>query len=181
MKIIQKSIIVTFVIVFLSACASLRTTSDFEKGTDFSQYNSYQIVYIDNEKAGIDEINLKRITRAVKNELSKKGLGEKSDADLQVYLHAMITNKAMAIASTGYYGGYAPYRWGRIGYGAADTTIDVEEYKEGTLVVDLVDSKNESLVWQGLVSGTIKENPKDREKNINNAVARLFEKYPPSE
>jgi hypothetical protein len=46
-----------------------------------------------------------------------------------------------------YWGGYGPYSWN---YGARETT-----YKEGTLIIDVVYSKTNELVWRGTVKGNV--------------------------
>jgi uncharacterized protein DUF4136 len=78
------------------------------------------------------------------------------------------------------YGGY--YGWGGWGGGFATSTVNVREIPVGTLMVDIVDSASKELVWRGVASDTVNPNakPEKREKNINQAVAKLFKKFPPT-
>jgi hypothetical protein len=56
-----------------------------------------------------------------------------------------------------------------------------EEILTGTLAVDLVDSRTNTIVWRGIASKEIdvKAEPGKRERNINRAAERLFKHYPP--
>jgi hypothetical protein len=59
--------------------------------------------------------------------------------------------------------------------------VDVYQYNEGTLIVDIVDAKTNQLVWRGTATKTIDESasPEQREANLKEVVSRIFEKYPP--
>ena len=47
------------------------------------------------------------------------------------------------------------------------------------VVVDLIESKEKKLVWRGVGTDTVSDNPEKNEKKINNAAKKMFEKYPP--
>jgi hypothetical protein len=77
----------------------------------------------------------------------------------------------------GYYGGGGPYydTWG--GHGGYETRID--QYTQGTLNIDFVDAKRESLVWEGSVSGRITEKVlKNLSAEIDKAVDDIFSAFP---
>ncbi len=61
------------------------------------------------------------------------------------------------------------------------TNINVDEYIEGTIFIDMIDKENSRLVWQGRGIGTINEhvNAEKREKRIKKSIAKIFNKYPP--
>lgn len=62
---------------------------------------------------------------------------------------------------------------------AATTTVDVHEYKEGSLVIDLVDAERKALIWQGVGTSTLKKKSNGREERINEAVSKILAAYPP--
>jgi len=43
---------------------------------------------------------------------------------------------------------------------------------------DMYDNDEKELIWQGVISSTVKENPKNREKRIQRRVAKLFKQIP---
>ena len=51
----------------------------------------------------------------------------------------------------------------------------------GTLVVDLVNARTNTIVWRGVASKDIdlKASPQQREKSIHRTAAKLFKNYPP--
>jgi hypothetical protein len=53
--------------------------------------------------------------------------------------------------------------------------------EQGTLIIDIYDSTAKKLVWSGRASKTLDMNSsrEQRKKNINKAVKKLFENYPP--
>ena len=63
--------------------------------------------------------------------------------------------------------------------GMSTSTSRVRTYTEGTLVVDIYRADKKELVWRGVVTATLDENPRKVEKKINKGVAKLFKKYPP--
>jgi Domain of unknown function (DUF4136) len=53
----------------------------------------------------------------------------------------------------------------------------------GTLVVAMADPETKSVIWRGVASKDLDENasPEKRDKNLNKAVAKMLEKYPPKQ
>jgi Domain of unknown function (DUF4136) len=47
------------------------------------------------------------------------------------------------------------------------------------LYIDLIDAKKKELVWQGEGVGYLTENRKEKEKQINEFVAKILEQFPP--
>ncbi len=62
--------------------------------------------------------------------------------------------------------------------GYASTTYTESDYLQGTLVMDVFDVKSKELVWQGMVTGTVKEKPEKREKSIPKTISKLMKKFP---
>jgi len=53
----------------------------------------------------------------------------------------------------------------------------VREYREGTLVIDLVDTNKNQLVWHGVAIGILEELPSDPDALIRQAVKAVFDQY----
>ena len=56
--------------------------------------------------------------------------------------------------------------------------VRVESYKEGTLIIDLVDAERRELVWRGTATGAVSDLTQ-AEKKLFGAVGRIFEAFPP--
>jgi hypothetical protein len=187
MKITDKmrNIILLIVTLFFAAsCSSIRVSCDFDKQAPFTSYKTFAFT---NEALSlpVNQLNRDRILAAVEKELAAKGF-TKSEANPDVWIDLKLTAKekqsATATSSPSYYGygyGYGyPYAWGG---GFSTTTIDIDQYLEGTLFVDMIDVKEKRLVWQGRAVGTIDEeaSQQKREQNINYAAKQVFRHYPP--
>ena len=178
MLLMKNSMLLLFSLMLFSSCSSIKVITDYEKGNDFSVYKSYNIVELDGSKSGLSELDLRRIATATNNVLQAKGFKQMNkNADLEVHLHTIV-DELVSATSHEYYG-MGGYRRG-IGWGSSTSTVDVTRYKEGTLFVDLVDRAKGQLVWQGIGTATLKENPKNREERINEAVAKILAGFPPS-
>ena len=175
---LMKTIILLLASGLLAACSSVKVSSDFDREADFASYKSYAFAK-EVEELPVDDINRKRIMDAVSAELVAKGFTRSEQPDVWIDLNLLTERKQSATAtSTPMYGVGYRYGWGA---GFSTTSINVENYVEGTLFVDMIDASRKQLVWQGRAIGTI--NPdistEKREANIKNAVKQVFTTYPP--
>ena len=57
----------------------------------------------------------------------------------------------------------------------------MREYREGTLILDVVDASSNKLAWRGTAQAELSEksDAKKSQKLINEAVDEMLEKFPP--
>lgn len=165
--------------VLVVSCSSVKVSSDFDREANFDGYKTYAFT----KEAGeikVDDINRKRIMDAVSDELAAKGFTRSDEPDVLIDMNLLAERKQSATATTTptYYGAGYRYGWGG---GFSTTSINVENYLEGTLFVDMIDASRKQLVWQGRAIGTINPDAaaEKREANIKNAVKQIFTTYPP--
>ena len=169
----------------LASCSGLKVSDDYDPAADFALYGSYAWLPrpdpTESAPGRIDDGLLRqRIERAVDESLSAKGMRRveaAGDATLLVTSHISVEQK-LRVNTTNY--GYGYGRWGYYGGGYTDTTVD--QYEEGTLILDFIDAKTKQLVWRGMAQSRLKEmaTPEEREARVREAVAAILEKYPPS-
>jgi Domain of unknown function (DUF4136) len=174
------TLIIALLGVLTSSCSSIKVSSDYDRNASFAGYKTYAFTK-EAEALPVSDINRARILEAVSNELAAKGFTKSEQSDVLIDLNIKAAQKQTATATStgpGYYGAGYRYGWGG---GFTTTTINVENYVEGTLFVDMIDASKKQLVWQGRAVGTIDEDatPEKREKNINYAVKQIFTTYPP--
>jgi len=59
--------------------------------------------------------------------------------------------------------------------------VQVRDYTEGQLAIDLFDVKTHAPVWHGRATMTITESDRDTPaETLNEIVAEVFAEYPPS-
>jgi Domain of unknown function (DUF4136) len=146
---------------------------DYDMDANFQGYRTYAWVPGHNLE---DAFNHKRIVAAVDSQLSLKGLRrvETSDKpDVLVAYHASFTRN---LRVTGFSSGWGGYRFAN-----RTATARAEEILIGTLVVDLMQASEKTIIWRGTIikEVTPQAGPEKREKNINKAVEKLFKAYPP--
>ncbi|MFY8036250.1 MAG: DUF4136 domain-containing protein, partial [Cyclobacteriaceae bacterium] len=115
----------------------------------------------------------KRIKKAVDLQLLAKSIYKDSIApSLRVHYHITVDSRS-SIRPANYGYAYGPY-WMR-------NQMDSYSYREGTLIIDLMDAKNNNLVWRGWASSVLNDNDIDlSETKITEAVMKILQQFPPS-
>ena len=166
-------------VLLLASCSSVSTDYDFDDQVDFSMYRSYQWVPSDSESTpnSVEYSQLidRRIRAAVEQNLAAEGLTPASTAPNLLVAYSTRTDRKTEVLDNGYYGyGYRGWR----GSYWRPSTMQVYQYEEGTLVIDLIDAQKKQLVWRGKAVGIVGDYA-DSENRINEAVKKLFQHYPP--
>lgn len=159
--------------VTLIACSStLQVNTDYAPGTDFSKYKTFTVKH---GAAAQNAIAVQRFELSITNALTARGLTPVADgADLNVFDH-FVLGKDTQLNSYGY-GGWGG-RWG----GGMQTT-QVQEIPTGTVVVDLVDTKTNKMVWRGIAKDELSTTatPEERQQKSDAAAQQLFANFPPA-
>jgi Domain of unknown function (DUF4136) len=70
--------------------------------------------------------------------------------------------------------------WGMRGIGGGMGGITPQQNVEATLIVDLHDTKTQSLVWRGIAQDTLSNNGNKNQQAVQNAVNKMFKQWPKS-
>jgi hypothetical protein len=147
--------------------------TDFDHQANFSQYKTYSWQQIQPANSLWDA----RIKNSVDAQLAAKGWTQ-VDSGGDVSIVAIKTTSTERSLQTFYDGMGGGWGWrGFGGMGMATTTE--QDYKEGTLVVDLYDAKTKQLIWRGSAEDTLSNKAAKNEKNLDKGVAKMFKKFPP--
>jgi hypothetical protein len=110
----------------------------------------------------------KMIIAEIEKQLTSKGLTKKDkDPDLLIAYHASIEAMTKTDAA-----GYSLGEWG-------DQKKMHEPVKVGTLVVDLIGSAKNTLVWRGTAQDTVSTDLVKMQTTISQAVLKMFKDFPP--
>jgi hypothetical protein len=173
------------IVVILGGCAGIRVSQDYEPGTDFAAYKTFDWKSADQPQTGdirIDNPLLNgRIRKAVELALVSKGFRKtnRASADFSVAyslaVQAKIDSSPVGIGTGFGIGGGGSY--GGIGVG----TPVVDSYEEGLLVINIYDAQTGHLIWRG--SGTRRldwqSGPAKNTEDINTLVDKILAQYPP--
>jgi hypothetical protein len=158
-----------FLLTAATAWAGVKT--DYDHNANFAQYKTYSWGKIQTANGLWDE----RVKDAVAAQLAAKGLTEvPSGGDVLVAARDAIHNQQQLNT---FYDGFGGRRWFGGGMGMATTTVD--NYKVGTLVVELFDGHSKNLIWRGSASDTLSGNSDKNIKSLDKNVQKMFEHFPP--
>jgi len=176
MKPIRRTAVGTmFFVVMLGAAFAQHIKTDFDHQVNFSQYKTYSWQEIKPANSLWDA----RIKNAVDAQLAAKGWTQ-VDSGGDVAVVAMKTSKTQRTLQTFYDGFGGGWGWRRFGGGGfGDATTTEQDYKVGTLVIDLYDAKTKQLIWRGSAQDTLSDKATKNEKNLDKGVAKMFKAFPP--
>ena len=167
----------------LTGCApGLRVFTDFDPAADLSAYRTYQ--WAERRASGKDDprvyndITAARIEAAVDSVLQTRGFTEVSvNPDFLVAWHGAIDGKMSVTTMRDRYG----YGWGFYGRPSVMRT-EVDQWEEGTVLIDIVDAGRGELVWRGSGSAKLRDVKDDakRQAVLTGAVAAILADFPPS-
>lgn len=166
---------VAFSLVALLTVFAQHVQTDFDHQANFSQYKTYSW----QEIRPPDSLWDARIKRAVDAQLAAKGWTQVDNSG-DVAIVAIKTTQTQRTLQTFYNGmggGWGWRRFGGGGFGESETTE--QDYKDGTLVIDLYDAKNKQLIWRGSAEEMLSSKAEKNEKNLDKGVEKMFKNFPP--
>ncbi|PVW14323.1 DUF4136 domain-containing protein [Marixanthomonas spongiae] len=171
-----KLIPIMLLLVVASSCSTVKVATDYDRKANFDTYNTYAFYKPGIDKAEINDLDKKRILRAIDAQLSAKGLVKSKEADLLVSIFTKERERVDVYNNNfGYGWGWSPWYYGSY-YGSS-----VSRSTEGSLYIDLIDAKTNELVWQGIGSARLISdgNIEAKEKRIREIVSEILAEYPP--
>ena len=156
------------------AFAAAKISTDYDHHADFSRYHTYSWIGV---SAG-DQLWQTRIQSAVDGALAAKGWTRvESGGDASVAAHGRVTERDTLET---FYNGFPGWGWrGWGGMTTATTTVVPEDV--GALTVDVFDGAGKNLIWRGQATETLSSKPEKNEHKLDEAVMKMFEKFPPKE
>jgi hypothetical protein len=170
---VQRTMLASVGIALLSATLSLaqQVKTDYDRNADFSQYKTYSWEKVQTQ----DPLLVNRIKEAVNADLMAKGwMPVESGGNVAIV--AMEMTKNHQTLNTYYDGFGGGWGWGG---GFGDATTSTENYKVGTLVVDLFDANTKKLIWRGSSSDTLSDKSGKNIKTLDKGVQKMFDHFPP--
>lgn len=169
-----------FLLLCLTACSSVRIlnteAADNFNLSNYQTYDFYDIEISGDTVSQAFEERVELLKNGIAQELDKLGLTRNSsNPDLLVNLGIVVEEKTQTrqtnIQEAPIYIGQRRYSW-------KSEEVEVGKYSQGTVSVDLVDAKQNELVWQGVAEGVVPDNTKRLKKTIGEGVEELFSQIP---
>ncbi|WP_026727186.1 DUF4136 domain-containing protein [Flavobacterium denitrificans] len=171
--------------LFYSCSPTVKVTTDYDHAANFSEYKTFTVYDLRAQEGQVNQLNVDRVAKAIRAEMTAKGFVESSDnPDLKVNAVSILKNKTQVTADTNFYGYggmYRPYGYwgGGAMMGGGTTTFNSYDYVDGSLVIDIVSTKTQKLVWQGIGNAQIDSKPDNPEEFIAGAIKKILEGFPP--
>jgi hypothetical protein len=188
--------VVLLAAVVATACSGLTSSSDYDPARldAMRTYQTWDWAYASDGSVGDirssdraidDPLMDKRMRGLVESSLLNKGYHrvEGGDPDFRVGYHVSLNGRLDVSYVNTYYGyGWGGY-WGPYGpsFGYVQTTPSVQEYREGTLIIDIVDGQANELAWRGVVQGEVheKRDADERQEALARAIDEALKDFPP--
>jgi hypothetical protein len=181
----------------LSACTSYNYYTAAINKTNLGSYHTFAWMPPENKSTNAinNDVADAKIKDATTSSLVSKGLRlSQRNPDLIVTYTLKVGRGARTEYYSPYYGtGFYPGGYG-YGYGwsyrpyyyaygspftyyGGPTYAEKEHYKEGTLIIDLVDTRTRRIIWRGFGVGEVHRNPQktidDLPKEVNGVLSQL--------
>lgn len=170
-------------------CSSLKVTYDHDPGAEFSTFRTFDWVASHQEPTGDPRLDNSltdiRVRGTVEGQLTLKGY-RRVDAekpDFYVSYYASLKD-LLNMSSISHYDGFGVGE--RPGYGGgwpagSRTVTDVQSYKEGTLILDVVNGQTNRLVWRGIAQAEVdpSRDPHARQELLREAIHDMLTHFPP--
>lgn len=183
-KLTIKSLLFILPAALLFSCKpTLKVSTDYDRAANFSSYKTFSLYYLATSR-NVSELNEERLWNSIRAAMSKKGYIENNqNPDLVVNAVSVLKNKKYVTANSngyGYGGVYRPYGSWNTGFRSVSgsTTFQTDNYKEGSLVIDVIDAKTNKLVWEGIGNAEFEKRPKNPEEAISSAVNKILADFP---
>ena len=170
MRVTRVMMAMAILIGFLAAISANAQSvqSDYDRSFNFSNLKTFGFAVqrrgINDPLAG-DSLNNERIRTALESQLTANGYRVGNGTADFAIVYYVTTKERLSVQDYG----YGPPRW----WGSRN--IHVNQYSEGTLLVDFIDVKTNQVIWRGRASGTLEMKGVDRK--ISKSVEKLVKQF----
>lgn len=174
----KKFIFLVISALLITSCSAVKVITDYDTKVDFSQYKTFAFYKPGIDKAEISDLDKKRVLRAIESGLIAQGFTKSENPDMLVSFFTKSREKVNVNQNNNFgYGfgwGWNPYMYGNM------NNVNVSQYTEGTLFIDFIDKEKKELVWQGIGTGALKlQSREKKEARIKEFVNEIISKFPP--
>ncbi len=174
-----KSLLISVFALAIAGCAS-NVITDYDSGVAFSHYESWSFAPAGEGSNGYVTLDGSRIRKAIEREMDRKNLQKVAadEADLMVAWQ-VVTEERLERVGSGFGFGLG-FGSGNFGWGVS-TQPPIEKVEEGKLVVEMVDTETQQVVWRSASRRYLRESQtlESRQTLIDQIVTDMFDEYPP--
>ena len=187
-----KQPVCAFLVMASAACASAKIGYDYDHSANFSAYHTYEWMPGDQPRTGDRRVDSSvvdmRLRIAIGTQLRLKGYTTSGNRkpDFYVAYHIAVKDMAPHVSSQYYSDGMAGHAFThsadtRSASSTHTTAIEAPTYMAGTLLIDIIDTTSNKLVWRGTAAGQVDPGltSQERDERIRNLVREMLSHFPP--
>ena len=161
--------------LIITSCAPIYVNYDYEKGTDFSQYKTYN--YYSDMNTGLSELDTKRLLDALDLKMKEKGFDLSNTPDFFIDIKSSEFQAGQRQAVGVGVGSGGRNVGGGISIGLPIGQANVNRQ----ITIDFVDESKKQLFWQAVSESRFNPtaSPEKRETKLTALVEKVLTKYPP--
>lgn len=165
-------------VILLASCTTTpKVNFDADPQAQFGTYKTYSWAYNAAPQAA-NPLLLQRVKTSVNAYLASRGYTQGEPGDFAIGFTLGARDRVEVTQLGGYGAYYRPWgAWGG-GWGGGYGQVDVRNVTDGTLVIDIYDSKSKSPVWHGTATQQISSDAVTQE-TVDTAVSAVLANFPP--
>jgi len=164
----------SLVVLFTACTTTPQVASDYDRSTQFGNFHKFTLIVRPHPSLHSSPLVEQRTYDAIELELTSKGFSYVPDparADFAVDYSIGAQDRTDLRSYP---------RAGPLGAGFWGNDIDVRQYQEGTLAVDVFDVQSRRAVWHGSATKELSQAEMEHsETPIREAVTAVLAKFPP--
>jgi hypothetical protein len=172
-------------LITLGCAPTIKVRTDSDPGVDMRQYDTYSFFsQLGIEGDGYSNLLGQHYRDAISSEMTARGFTQSDTPQLQINVSIATDDKVRVNTYQdpylygGYYGGMH-HGWGSPMYYGGTTRTTVHQYTEANVYIDMVDSSQHKMVWQGVATFTITDKmQKQLRESIFDTVSKIFSQFP---
>ncbi len=162
----------------LAACSTTRVVSDYDHSAPFSSLHSFTVITRPHPSTAESLVEL-RAYEAIRAELTSKGfiyVMDPAEADFAVDFTIGANDRVDVRSYPSPSGG----PWFHAGW--SGNQVDVNQYQEGTLAIDVYDARSRKVLWHGSAQKKLSQSDiASSQLVIRDSVAAVLVNFPPKE
>ncbi len=174
--------LLAFSLLFLAACSTGLQTPENVQGNGFLESTiTKHLIFNTTVPEGADPLTARYAdskqlaTRTITGSMASKGLVRSGNPELMVNLSVLVKEKTQT-RQTDFRTDGLPRYMGQRRYSWKSEEVEIGKYQEGTLILDIIDTKNDKLVWRSGIKGVLPENTGKAEAGLTVAIHDLMGK-----
>lgn len=174
-----KALLISVFALAITGCAS-NVVTDYDSGAAFSNYSSWSFAPRKDKENDYVSLDGSRIRKAIEREMGKENLEQVATEAADLFVAWQIVSEERLERSGSSFGFGMGFGRGNFGWGIA-APAPIEMVEEGKLVIELVDTNTNQVVWRSASRRYLQESQssESRQELIDEIVVDMFEEYPP--